>query len=105
MFLNKFEDFVCKQVASCPARFSLEVLGHLDLVMVSIVDDEIKCCISPDKRWTMMIEGGPTINCGRFSFLLTCTKSVGCKTKYIPVCCKTFDPIFEISPYSHGQNA
>ena len=22
-----------------------------------------------------------------------------------PVCCKTFDPIFEISPYSHGQNA
>jgi len=36
---------------------------------------------------------------------LTCTKLVGCKTKYIPVCCKTFDPIFEISPYSHGQNA
>ena len=68
MFLNKFEDFVCKQVTSRPAHFLLEVLGCLDLVMVSVVDDEIECCISHDKRWTMTIEGGPTVNCSRFSF-------------------------------------
>jgi len=37
---------------------------------------------------------------------LTCTKIFGCKNNtHTVVYCKVFDLIFEISPYSHGQNA
>jgi len=43
--------------------------------------------------------------CDVVCLAVTCTKSVGCKTMYISCCCKTFDPIFEILPYSHGLNA
>ena len=39
-------------------------------------------------------------------YTLTCTKIFGCKNNtHTVVYYKVFDPIFEISPYSHGQNA